>query len=518
MHTPYNALRLAKGVFWALLLWPFFAVGSRDRAAAFDRFALGMVLGLAAAILAVLWERLIFPGLHDYSTEYRAVGLFSDVHTGGAFLEGYLVAAAPFLLIMLFWRARWFWWPLAGVLFLLTAYAVAVTFARAGYAGLLVVVMVVLASALWRLGAQPRALAGGALAAVIVGAGGIYMLTHVAQDRFMSERTERGQVESDWQTRMEHWGYAVDPVMQGLRSAVFGLGVGQFPRVYFWDSMTDERSTPAVHSLTEGGGSARLNLFPGGDQRFMQAVSLYPSTEYEVRVVGESLGEHWRLQVAVCELWVLYPWRCVTRNLRAEADDGRQLLEATLVTREPLTRFSFSERPTKLIVRNTSSSHGMILDAVSLQDPSGRELLANGDFSSGLDRWFFTSDDHLAWHIKNMGLQVLFEQGVIGLLLWAALVALALWGALRQGIDPRPQGWAGVMVLAALLSFLTVGMFDSLLDAPRMGTLFFLLIFLALLAPEPPQSSPPPRPQRSPRPRRRRRDRTADGFVRGGGE
>ena len=43
--------------------------------------------------------------------------------------------------------------------------------------------------------------------------------------------------------------------------------------------------------------------------------------------------------------------------------------------------------------------------------------------------------------------------------------------------------------LAALLGFLIVGLFDSLLDVPRLTLLYFLVLFSTLLEPAPPALS-----------------------------
>ena len=68
------------------------------------------------------------------------------------------------------------------------------------------------------------------------------------------------------------------------------------------------------------------------------------------------------------------------------------------------------------------------------------ELLGNGDFQHGNDRWFFTSDrHHLPWHAKNLWLHVYFEQGVLGLLIFSALLVFALLlgaGQFRTAASP----------------------------------------------------------------------------------
>ncbi|TFW19290.1 VanZ family protein, partial [Duganella callida] len=157
-YSAYNGLRLAKGLLWALMLWPALAEElQHDADAARRRFALGMSLGLVTATLAVLWERATFPGLLNFSSGYRVVGLFTGMHVGGACIEAWFAMSLPF--------AAWWaltmrgWRRLAGVLMcLLGCYALVVCYARGGYLAAAVGLAVVAAG----LGLKPRR---GAMAA-----------------------------------------------------------------------------------------------------------------------------------------------------------------------------------------------------------------------------------------------------------------------------------------------------------------------------------------------------------------
>ena len=126
-------------------------------------------------------------------------------------------------------------------------------------------------------------------------------------------------------------------------------------------------------------------------------------------------------------------------------------------------------------------SNGDVADVRNLQlmDASGRNLLANGDFSRQGDFWFQSSDrDHLPWHIKNLFLNLLFDQGILGL---AAFCLLFLAAGLRMLFRHGDSEHAPYFV-AALAGFFTVGLFDSLVDVPRLATLFYLMCFTMLVA------------------------------------
>ena len=78
-----------------------------------------------------------------------------------------------------------------------------------------------------------------------------------------------------------------------------------------------------------------------------------------------------------------------------------------------------------------------------------------------------------------MLLHLLFEQGWLGLV----LVSLLFFYAVREFAQRVLRGdLLATAPLAALAGLLIVGMFDSVLDVPRLTLLFYLLLFLSLVA------------------------------------
>jgi hypothetical protein len=114
---------------------------------------------------------------------------------------------------------------------------------------------------------------------------------------------------------------------------------------------------------------------------------------------------------------------------------------------------------------------------VRFLDPQGRDLLANGDFSHGTERWFFTDDDHLVWRVENQYLMNFIEGGAVGLAAFVLLAGAALVGAARG--MARGDSIAAC-VAGALAGFLVCATFNSLLDAPRLATMFYLIAFCGL--------------------------------------
>lgn len=147
----YNALRVARGVGWALVLWPSLALlFRRQRRLAVTLLFAGVTTGLLGTGLVALWERgvwtdLLFGsdiyqrlrGLLDFATAYRVTGLFSSMHTGGEAIDGYLALAWPIALgLALVARRRPLLIGFAFVTLPLGLYAAAVTFSRASYLAL----------------------------------------------------------------------------------------------------------------------------------------------------------------------------------------------------------------------------------------------------------------------------------------------------------------------------------------------------------------------------------------------
>jgi hypothetical protein len=114
------------------------------------------------------------------------------------------------------------------------------------------------------------------------------------------------------------------------------------------------------------------------------------------------------------------------------------------------------------------------LDNVKLETKSGINLLRNGNFSQGMDHWFFatTGTLHAHWRTHSLFYGVLFDQGWFGVVALGALLALALIRGTRKA-------WQGdalsVAALAGLSGFLVGGLFDTQIDAPRFLMLLLLL-------------------------------------------
>ena len=206
-----------------------------------------------------------------------------------------------------------------------------------------------------------------------------------------------------------------------------------------------------------------------------QAIELEPNTAYRLAVDFRGHGEKpATLDVFLCEKWLLYSRDCrVAAFAAAKGEDGTAHREATLRTGPSARdgRWSFAP-PLRLSLANPVEGSEIDVRRISLLDAEGNERLRNGDFAGGGDAWFFTTDDHLPWHAKNLAVHVLVEQGVLGLassIVLLVLVMSRLWTGLRR------KDAALAAPIAAIAGVLVVGSVDSIVDFPRLALMVILV-------------------------------------------
>lgn len=500
--SPANALRVGKAWIWALLLLPPLRRHAEDPRALL--FA-GMMLGLLLVSAAAIRERWQFTGLLNFSSDYRISAPFSAMHTGGAALDGYLALSLPLLAAWLLapharWRklaalallplawytalatfSRGLYLALAAALALLAASrlrlpllaaavlcltALETAFRLAGYRALLpaLALMLALAAALCRRRAAP------ALACVLL----LGTAVPLAHGYYLSVRF--ASIGNDWATRMQHWRNTL--AMMDGGAAWTGMGLGTFPATYYWRN--PRRELPPNYQFSDDGGNRHLRLSAGiytagyGELlRMLQRIQLQPWRQYLLGVDVWNAGPPAFLHLRLCQRQLLYPQNCVIVPLRMIPAGSARQRYVYRVNSGPLGSDGL---PLTLEIAAEGQRAVLDIDNVSLRTvPDGRELLRNGSFTDANNYWFFSSDrNHLPWHIKNLMLNLYFEMGWLGVSAYAVLLFSATAVLLRRRDLP---------LLAALAAFQIVGLFDSLLDVPRITLLSTLLLCAAALQP-----------------------------------
>ena len=432
--------------------------------------------------------------------------LLAAVLMAGALLPGTLwpggaagKGPAKLVLAMMAWTMLacnlvWIGWHWAG----------APALAPAGLVVLLAMLMLCngrLRAPLWRLDRASLSIAGAAgillLLAIPVSA------SYYATERFATTAF-------DLQGRLRHWRQVLAMQPSDWGDQLFGMGMGSFPATYYWHNPGREVPASIAYAQEEGALGNAGNTFvrlasPGYSAgygellRLLQRLPLQPATHYTLALDARRSGPMPVLLVRLCQRQLLYAQACVPIPLRLQAPPPGNRVPAWQHYEVPfdskwLGAGAWLLRPPvqlELAASGTATSSVIDVDNLSLRAPGGEELLANGRFTQANNYWFFSSDHHhLPWHIKSLALHVLVETGWCGALSLLALLSLAGLRLLRQAMGGNPCALA---CAAALLGFLVVGLFDSLLDVPRIALLCYLMLLCALL--QPPQ---PPSPESTP--------------------
>lgn len=464
--SPYNSLRIAKGF---LMAWLFVGLMCRLTSAdikATQSFAYGMVFGLVATVIIIAREKALFGGLLNFDADYRAVGPFSAINTGGAYVECFIAAAVPFLIHSLIKTRKWML-RLGGFAILLgSTYAIMATVSRNGYFAFAIACLLSLTAMLRERAGKLKRLAQ----IIILSSGALAIAVPLFQGKFVQERFT--SVQHDIQVRIKHWQDGLSMRGSDLVTELFGMGVGTYPSTHYWKSRESHHAS--AHGISAENGNAFLRIAPGNTLYVEQVVPLLPHQRYRLSLEIRSQLPNTAVGIALCEKWLLTSTRCATwQHSPKTTQAGQWQTFETLIDSKDVGSGTWpAQRAVKLSLFSASPAT-IDIDNVRLLSPASDNLVDNGDFSSGIDRWFFATDEHLAWHIKSMPMAILFDQGWFGLLAFAILL-------IASASATAKAAWQGdtmsATFLAASIGFLVVGVFDTLIDAPR-----FLFLFMTLL-------------------------------------
>ncbi len=466
-YSPYNALRIAKGVLWVFILY-----GLSGRLSSIGHnvrrlFAYGMVAGLAGTIVVIVWERFVFPGMFNFTDVYRVTGPFSQMNTGGADIEAYLTLSTPFLVVLLFEARSWITRMFGTALLVGATYGLMVTFSRVGYAAygiaLTIVLLAVTVKPGKRMGSFKRGIPALALAVLALA-----VAVPIFEGSFTRERMS--QSESDFGIRRAHWNDALQMRDHDRGTSLFGMGIGRYPETNYWRS---QENRAATYRLGFENGNTFLRLGSGGRLYIEQFAAIKPKHDYLLSLSMRS-DLPAQVSVSICEKWLLTSARCILQSIDVAGNGRWQPVHVHLQSGDLGSGPWYAARPIKLSIY---AAHAVVdVDNLHLQGADGRDLLVNGDFSRGMDRWFFTVDNYGQWHVDSLPIQVLFDQGWLGIVALTLFVAAGMWRAARDAW--RGDAIAGAM-LASSVGFLVIGSLDSLVDSPRLLMLFLLVIFFA---------------------------------------
>lgn len=480
-YSNYNSLRVGKGVLWGALLLPFLNQALQNNAQTKLYLAYGILTGLTAVIIVAIIERTLFVSLFDFSTHYRINALFSTMHTGGGHIESYLMLSLPFIgVLFCHSRATTHSKVFGIILFVSGVYVLLVTFSRGGYIGFAVGFISFIASVMlrsrhiqWR---KPKQLISVLLLVLLVP----LMAVPVFQGQLIQQRFNIFAKDKD--IRTNHWLDAINMMDDSVMTHLLGMGIGSYPRTYFW--LNNENVIPATYKIEKDIDNEYLRLRGGDDLYMGQYLNLAPKTQYHLHLDVRSAIENGTLNVALCEKSLIYSLRCSSASLAIKdaTPDTWQSIDYVLDTGEVGEKSAniavgLLARPVQLSIHNGNGAGKVLdIDNIKLIASDDSNQVANGDFTYGLDRWFFGTEKHHPWHILNLWVHILFDQGFIGL----ALFILLLFSCLQNIYKKLVYDLFSTIFLSSLLAFIVVGWVDSPFDAPRITVLFFLIMVCAL--------------------------------------
>jgi hypothetical protein len=276
--------------------------------------------------------------------------------------------------------------------------------------------------------------------------------------------------------RFSHWSRAIGMIDRSPRALLFGMGLGTFPRALLFKEPT---LASASLSYERRNGETFARLGSGRPLYLEQAVDIEPRSHYQLSVEVRAPNGDAAIDVSLCEKTYQYSFQCqrllagavtTTQWTRRDVDFD----SADLGERPPWRR-----RPILLAISNSGVATTLDVRSVQLRSAPGPDLVSNGDFARGGARWNFAADDHLPWHIFNVWVEILFEQGLFGIVTLGLLLYVAFGRMARRAAIGE---WFSVALIASTTAFLLIGLSESLLDGPRIATFFFVLLMAALIS------------------------------------
>jgi hypothetical protein len=472
----WNAVRIGRGFAWGAMFFLISKYCNANGASIVTAFSNGMQATLLAVGVIVAVERGLFEGLWDFSDEFRATGPFSSMHIGGQHLDAFLTLSIPFAFFRFGERSR-SGKCLTLLLVLLATYVALSTMSRATLAVVLAMIVFLSISHFGWLKTEledRRRLHGALYAIISLFVVGLAILAAWKADAI---RYRFSFLRADWQTRVSHWSTSIHESQRSWDKLLFGYGMGTFPTI---QARSQNHSIPPLEWRAANSGTVRIS--PNWPIYLQQWVRFSKSPSGICLVKARAIGGEASIGVAVCKQALLKSYLCREDHGVLEESSGETWQELSLRlpsasrTESSVDDAEHDYRPTVFSLYHAGGPGIIEIAGVSFSDEnSSRPLLLNGEFRNGTGRWFFSSDDHLAWHSKNIFVHLLVEHGIIGLLVFLTFLATWLVSACRSFRMQRDT--FASMLAASIVGTLSVAMFDSLLDTPTLIALFFAVAF-----------------------------------------
>jgi hypothetical protein len=276
-------------------------------------------------------------------------------------------------------------------------------------------------------------------------------------------------------TREQNWRAGLAVRDRDIPTDLFGMGLGSYQRVMLSRSPVNR---PSDLVLDRDAAGPYVSMRVETPFYLGQKITVPDSGPWHLTFRSRS-PDGMTASALICDKVLLYSDNCQAANSGPGVPNRWTTVRATIPT-DGLGRralFGLLRRPVELSLSGRIG-HRIEVRDISLTDDSGRSMLVNGDFRHGLDRWLFTDDSHVSWRMLSQYLMLWFETGILGLAAFAALTSLTLAGGVRGLAGGSVTGAA---VAGAVAGFMISGLFDNVLEAPRVATLLFLVCWCGLI-------------------------------------
>jgi hypothetical protein len=283
----------------------------------------------------------------------------------------------------------------------------------------------------------------------------------------------------DGSNRIGHWQNVLNVMDKGLFTSLTGMGLGSFPRHFFQkDGYSQELGT---YRYKEEYGNGYLQLKGGKDMEVGQRLLVKEdeNQKYGLTFKARSEQKDSAILFRICHRNLMHAAGCKYYNVKLDNEYKGQWKSYQLEIEENIIKTSawYSGWPLVFLIRNSKDETEIDIDDIALINDSGKNIIKNGDYEIGGQRWFsYNEFEHLAWHTKNTMLHIFFEQGALGMIGFLALTGIAAWKNF-QGVM-KGQIFS-IVLLASIIGFYVIGLTDSPIDAPRVGFMYYLILMIS---------------------------------------
>ncbi len=468
-YSRYVSFKFVKGYIEALMMLPIIRYGIKDTLNIKKYLIPGLLTGFSGVVFFALWERQLFSGLLNFTNDYRITSTFFEMNTGGAFIDGYLSMILPIVFsCFFFWRR-----PVSKLiglgLFGAGLYTLLVTFSRICYASFLISMIPLTTGIAVFYRKKWKAAIYGSIIMLIT----VSIMIPVLKGGYIKARF--AQLSKSIDTRSLHWKEAIKKMDTNARTVFWGMGPGTYPKAYFENP---DNKKPGFYQFVSQDENEFLRLFPGDSLYFGQRISIEPNMEYILTFDARSKNKKARLTFPICEKSILHSFKCNWKTIGiVNEGDNWGSYRISYPEFEMGQGRIYQKRPIEFALYNGHGAVPIDVDNVRLTDNDGKNIIRNGDFTHGNDFWFFSTDNHLPWHIKNIWISQFFELGIVGLIVFTVFVLFVMIH-LIQGILKKDM--LSLILFSSFCGFFVVGFVGSLFDSPRILFLFYFISFVSI--------------------------------------